>query len=302
MDMVDSRKICLAVDLYQCPVCDCLPVRYNAKGKSKPICIRCNRELIRVSKLKKGYLWAIGLASAGMALITIPDLINHFTLDLEQERIVKSIQGSLPSVASQSRNTMNVNTEDLLSELQEADLQWRPEEQVLADGTTRYLYKRREGEPDLSVAELERLLQSPPTFEQERKEIGELLQALKLAGAKVVLAPTLKEGAAAEWDHQATTLRIQPTIIQKGSVDFLRVLSHEAIHVAQSCKAGSLSSRPEALGIDVNKQPDILAKLNDPVYAKASQWEQLLEKEAYAAQNYSSIARYHLERLCKVAY
>ncbi|MEB3257456.1 MAG: hypothetical protein VKN83_03950 [Cyanobacteriota bacterium] len=288
--------------LYQCPVCDCLPVRYNEKGKSKPICIRCNRQLARISEVKKGYLWAIGLASAGMTLITIPDLINHFTLDIQQARIVKSIQGSLPPVASQSRTTVNVNTEDLLSQLQEADLQWRPEEQVLADGTTRYLYKRRQGEPDLSVAELERLLQSPPTFEQERKEIAELLQALKLAGAKVVLAPTLKEGAAAEWDHQATTLRIQPRIIQKGSVDFLRVLSHEVIHVAQSCKAGSLSSKPEALGIEVNKQPDILSKLNDPVYSKASQWEQLLEKEAFAAQNYSSIARYHLERQCKAAY
>ena len=289
------------VDLYQCPVCDCLPVRYNAKGKPTPICIRCNRKLIRVSKVKKGYLWAIGLASAGIALITIQDLINLYTHDVQQSRIVKVIQGRLPPVVSQSRIAVSVNSQDLLSQLEEADLQWRPEEQVLADGTTRYLYKRREGEPDLSIAELERLLHSPPTFEQERKDIAELLQSLQRAGAKVVLAPTLKEGAAAEWDHQATTLRIQPRIIQKGSVDFLRVLSHEAIHVAQSCKSGSLRSKPEALGIDVSKQPDILTKLDDPVYSQASQWERLLEKEAYAAQNYPSIARYHLERQCKLA-
>jgi hypothetical protein len=236
-----------------------------------------------------------------MAMITIPDVINYLTRDVQERRIIRGIQGSLPPVVSQSSIAVKVNTEDLLSQLKEADLQWRPEQEVLADGTTRYLYKRREGEPDLSVAELQRLLQSPPTFEQERKDITELLQALERAGAKVVLAPTLKEGAAAEWDHQVATLRIQPRIIQKGSVDFLRVLSHEAIHVAQSCKAGSLRSKPEALGIQVSKRTDILAKLDDPIYSQASQWEQLLEKEAYATQNYPSIARYHLERECKAA-
>jgi|688.fasta_scaffold00018_133 hypothetical protein len=257
--------------------------------------------MVRVSRVKKGYLWAVGLASAGMALITFPDLFNYFTNDLRQIKVVKSLQESLPPVAPEIRMASVFNTEDLLSQLEDADLQWHPQEEILADGSTRYLYKRREGEPDLSVAELQRLLKSPPTFQQERKDITELLQALKRAGAKVVIEPTLKEGAAAEWDHRASTLRIQPKIIQKGSVDFLRVLSHEAIHVAQSCKAGSLQSKPEALGINVTTRTDILAKLKDPVYSDATQWEQLLEKEAYATQDYPSIVRYHLAKQCNAA-
>lgn len=257
--------------------------------------------MVRVSRVKKGYLWAVGLASAGMALLTIPDLFNYFSNDLRQIKVVKSLQESLPPVAPEIRMASVFNTEDLLSQLEDADLQWHPQEEILANGSTRYLYKRREGEPDLSVAELQRLLKSPPTFQQERKDITELLQALERAGAKVVIEPTLKEGAAAEWDHRASTLRIQPKIIQKGSVDFLRVLSHEAIHVAQSCKAGSLQSKPEALGINVTTRTDILAKLKDPVYSEATQWEQLLEKEAYATQDYPSIVGYHLAKQCNAA-
>lgn len=260
--------------------------------------MRCNRELIRVSKLKKGYLLAVGLAGAGMALITLPDLLNQYGNELAGSRIVISENGSSPSVASKTRLASTYTTNDLLSKLEKADQQWRPQEEILADGSTRYLYKRREGEPDLSVAELQRLVESPPTFVQERQEIRELLQALKNAGVRVLIEPTLKQGAAAEWDHSATTLRVQPKIIDKGSVDFLKVLSHEAIHVAQSCKAGSLQAKPEALGINITSQTSIQAKLNDPVYANASQWEQLLEKEAYTAQDYPSIAAYHLNKHC----
>ncbi len=299
--MAQSGRVLINVVLYQCPACDCLPVRYKAKSVSKPLCTRCNRQLIKVSKLKKGYIWAVGLASAGMALITIPDLIHFFTNDLHQKRISKGLQESLPPVDSDLRIASNLNPEDLISQLEVADLQWRPQEEFLADGTTRYLYKRREGEPDLSVAELQRIIKSPPTYQQERQHITELLQALKLAGAKVIIEPTLKEGAAAEWDHRASILRIQPKIIQKGTVDFLRVLSHEATHVAQSCKAGTLNSKPEPLGINAENRNDILKKLDDPVYSDASQWEKVLEIEAYTAQDYPSIVGYHLAKECKAA-
>jgi len=284
--------------LYKCPACDCLPVRYRSKGTTKPICIRCNRDLIRVSKLKKGYIFAAGLASVGMVLMTFSDFLNHYSSNLGGGKIVISQQVSSPSVASKTRLASTYTTNDLLTKLETADQQWRPQEEILADGSIRYLYKRREGEPDLSVSELQRLVETPPTFVQEREEIRDLLQVLKNAGARVIIEPTLKEGAAAEWDHSATTLRIQPKIIDKGSVDFLRVLSHEAIHVAQSCKAGSLQAKPEALGINVSSSSSILAKLKDPVYSKASKWEQLLEKEAYAAQDYPSIATYHLNQQC----
>lgn len=287
--------------LYQCPACDCLPIRYKDKNITKPVCIRCNRELVRVSKFKKGYIWAVGLAAAGMAFITIPDLISYFSNDWQQKRLFKGLQESLPPVGSELRTTSSLNIEDLLSQLEQADLQWHPQEEVLADGSTRYLYKRREGEPDLSIAELQRLLKSPPTFQLERQHIKDLLKALNHAGARVLIEPTLKEGAAAEWDHKASTLRIQPKIIQKGSVDFLKVLSHEAIHVAQSCKGGTLESKPAVLGINVANRSDILAKLKDPLYSDAPQWEQILEKEAYAAQNYPSIVEFHLEAQCRVS-
>lgn len=262
--------------------------------------------MIRVSKFNYGYFYAVGLAAAGMTLLTIPDLLKHGFFDpilngITENRLLRNLQESLPPQEAEARISNHFDTNDLLSQLETADLEWQPKEEILEDGSTRYLYKRREGEPDLSVAELKTLVEQPPTFLKERKAILQLLQVLKKAGAKVVIAPTLKQGAAAEWDHSVGLLRIQPKMPQKGSVDFLKVLSHEAIHVAQSCKAGSLKSRPQALGIAVANKEDLLRKLRDPVYATASHWEIQLEMEAYAMQDDSSVAKQHVLNQCVTA-
>lgn len=259
--------------------------------------------MIKASTFNYGYFYAVGLAAAGMTLLTLPDLLKHGFFDpilngITENRLVRNLQGSLPPKEPEARISHHLDTNDLLSQLETADLEWQPKEEVLEDGSTRYLYKRREGEPDLSVAELKTLVEQPPTFLKERKAILQLLQVLRKAGAKVVIAPTLKDGAAAEWDHSVGLLRIQPKMTQKGSVDFLKVLSHEAIHVAQSCKAGSLKSRPQALGIAAGNKEDFLRKLKDPVYATASRWEIQLEMEAYAMQDDSSIAMQHVLNHC----
>jgi hypothetical protein len=62
-----------------------------------------------------------------------------------------------------------------------------------------------------------------------------------------------------------------------------------------------LNSKPEPLGINAEDRNDILKKLNDPVYSDASQWEKVLEIEAYTAQDYPSIVGYHLAKECKAA-
>jgi hypothetical protein len=103
---------------------------------------------------------------------------------------------------------------------------------------------------------------------------------------RLVLEPPRKAGAAAEWDHAARTLRIQPGVLEKGTVDFAQVLNHEAIHVAQSCSAGGLRARPKALGLSTDLDPEMESHLKEPLYADAAAWETLLEREAYANQHY----------------
>lgn len=203
--------------------------------------------------------------------------------------------------AAHFRASNPVDTGRLLAQLEEGDQQWEPQEQVMPDGSTRYLYKRRADEPDLSVSQLRAMVDNPPTFVQERADILELLTTLQQAGVRVVLAPTLKSGAAGEWDHQQATLRIQPEITKKGSVDFLRVLSHEAIHVAQSCRAGSVRAKPTALDLANVDNAALQKKLNDPVYAGSSQWEKRLEVEAYASQNNAEVVSEILKSQCRSA-
>ena len=179
---------------------------------------------------------------------------------------------------------------------------WRPREEILADGTTRYLYKRRTGEADLSLAELRQAIDSPPTFEKEHELISQLIRTLRKAGVRIVLMPPIKQGAAAEWDHRQGTLRIQPEMWKKGSVDFLHILNHEAIHVAQSCKGGALKAPPAALGIRSSESiADLDKKLKDPVYSNTSRWERNLELEAYGLQSNSEAARQIVESHCKLA-
>jgi hypothetical protein len=172
----------------------------------------------------------------------------------------------------------------LLESLEAADRQWIPTTEPLPGGGLRFLYRRRAGEPELTVPQLQALIQNPPDHGQERRAIGELLGTLEQAGVQVQLVEPRKTGAAGEWDHAARTLRIKPAVVEKGTVDFAQVLNHEAIHVAQSCAAGGLRAVPQLLGLGQEVSPELRVHLDDPLYAGASDAEKALEREAYANQ------------------
>lgn len=235
-----------------------------------------------------------------MALLTFPDLLEHLA-EGRSGVMIGNLQESLLPVESRTRKSDVVNTDDLLSQLALADQQWTPQEEILGDGSKRYLYKRRADEADLSIKDLRKLIESPPSFDREQQDILKLLQTLRRAGVLVLLTEPRKKGAAAEWDHRIGTLRIQPKMTEKGSVDFLRVLGHEAVHVAQSCMAGDLKARPKSLGLAIANPEQLKQKLSDPVYSDASRWEQALELEAYATQDDSSRIRQLVVKKCKLA-
>ncbi|MFN6340650.1 MAG: hypothetical protein ACK41W_18275 [Cyanobacteriota bacterium] len=255
----------------------------------------------RVSRVHHGYKWALGLAGAGLAVMALPDLLTLVNSDGSGGTVARYLPGSLFPDSGRFRATAPVDTGRLLEQLEEGDRQWEPQEEILADGSTRYLYKRRADEPDLSVPQLKALIESPPTFLKERSQIIDLLEKLRKAGVRVVLSPTIKKGAAGEWDHQLSTLRIQPDVANKGSVDFLRVLSHESIHVAQSCRGGSVTAQPKALGLEVENPGRLSRKLKDPVYADSSQWERRLELEAYGTQDNAKQVGQLIQKECKLA-
>lgn len=186
----------------------------------------------------------------------------------------------------------------LLESLSQADRDWIPRAEPLPDGGTRYLYKRRVGDPELTIPQIQALIARPPSYVVEHNRIRSLLAVLDRAGAAVELADPLKIGAAAEWDPQARTLRLQPELPQRGSVEFARVLNHEAIHVAQSCAAGGLRASPRPLGLHPLPARSAASgdsggiapqgpttPLDDPVYANLTPLERRMEEEAYALQH-----------------
>ena len=187
----------------------------------------------------------------------------------------------------------------LLAQLDTADQSWLPRAEPLGNGRIRYLYKRRLEDPPLSIAQIEELRRNPPSHQLERDAIASLLTLLERAGVQVVIGPPRKARAAGEWEPAARTLRIRPDVIEKGSVEFARVLNHAAIHVAQSCRHGGLGARPKLLGVSIVLDPISRRHLEDPVYARASPTEIRLEQEAYANQNQLSLGPALLVKECR---
>jgi len=186
----------------------------------------------------------------------------------------------------------------LLQQLAVADQQWRPRAEPLPGGGTRYVYRRRPGEPALSVNEIKALMADPPTFARERAAIRGLWQQLEALGVRLELSTPQKIAAAGEWDPARRTLRIKPALIDKGSREFARVLNHEAIHVAQSCVGGGLRAQPRLLGLSQQLPAHLGPVLAEPTYAHVSERERELEREAYANQEQLELGLSLLRRHC----
>lgn len=187
----------------------------------------------------------------------------------------------------------------LFSQLDAADRAWQPRAVLIPGGGTRYSYRRRAGDPPLSLEQIKALMHHPPSFAAEQRTIGLLLQELRRAGARVVLGPPRKQGAAGEWDPRRLVLRVRPDVPAKGSREFVRVLNHEAIHVAQSCRRGRVNARPTTLGLSRAVNPREQRHLAAPIYANATPLERALEEEAYANQDHLSLGWQLLQAHCR---
>ena len=232
---------------------------------------------------------AIGNRIASLASLAadsgpIPRLMEHFDSP-DQDRPGEQPQQLL--------------AEAVLERLAKADERWLPRTELMPDGRTRYVYRRRVGERPLSIAQLRALMQDPPSHDNERAAIIALVEGLQMAGVRLVLAAPQKTGAAAEWDHINRTLRLRTEVLDKGTVEFARVLNHEAIHVAQSCHAGRLRAAPRALGLPRALPPALKQQLLEPLYAGVSAQERRLEEEAYANQHRLALGAGLLNQHCR---
>ncbi len=202
----------------------------------------------------------------------------------------QSLDAQLASASGGDFSLTPARDPGLFSQLSAGDRAWIPRAEPIPGGGTRYLYKKRSDQPPLSLNQIKALMENPPTFEAEHRLIRSLLETLRTSGVTIILGQPRKQGAAGEWEPAKATLRIRPDIPSKGSREFLRVLNHEAIHVAQSCSNGELKARPKLLGLPRQLDQMALQHLNEAVYSNVSASERLLEEEAYANQERSHLA------------
>ena len=110
--------------------------------------------------------------------------------------------------------------------------------------------------------------------------IASQVNTLEALGIHVVVGDPSIQGASAEWDASRRTMTISPKTMAKGASTVMQATNHEAVHVAQSCKAGSVNNFGAALGIPTSDQA--VERIQHAVYENASDHAKHLEVEAYS--------------------
>jgi hypothetical protein len=285
---------------YRCPTCGGRPLRPRFQLVAPPRCGHCGGQLSKLPAWRSGYALLLAGFAAGTFLVALPSLRRQLlTTDMVMAwRPLPRLLAHLETMPEPQGQPVALLAAGLYEQLAEGDRKWLPVVQPLPGGGTRFVYRRRHGEPELTLAQIRQRLNDPPRYERERQEIHRLLLLLQRARVRVVLETPRKPGAAAEWDHAARTMRIRHDVPEQGTLDFAQVLNHEAIHVAQSCASGSLRTRPRALGLSTRLDSELERHLHQPLYADTSQLERLLEKEAYANQHRLGLGASLVEAHC----
>ena len=117
------------------------------------------------------------------------------------------------------------------------------------DGSSFYNYLKRPGESEISLEEIkERISLGSDFYKNDREEVINLLKRINELKINNKLEH-IDNGALGLWNPGKDTIFIDYRVIDMGSQTFLNVLSHEVIHVAQSCFSGSRKNFPERIGL-----------------------------------------------------
>ena len=281
-----SRSLARDDARYVCRRCSQRPPLPLATGVGRQrVCGHCGSLMVRRSLLPVFGTLLMGGGLVALSLLALPDALKGLAVVASGTPGLSEVVAYLDPPPEPSRRPLALLHGDLMDRLAEGDLSWVPTAEPVNGQGIRYHYRRRLGEAPLSIAQIQARMANPPSFEEERQSLLVLLQELQRVGVALEVAPTRKEGAAGEWDHAERTVRLQPLVVEKGSQDFLQVLNHEAIHVAQSCAGGGLRSRPVPLGLDTTMAPELAQQLKAVLYKGAPPLERQLEREAYANQH-----------------
>ena len=173
------------------------------------------------------------------------------------------------------------NLNKILKILKGYDYRNAPKRETI-NGRLVYKYKRLEDEPKKTLEELKFLIDNPEQTKNDEKFIKKATLLLLSNGVEIYIKDT-KEDFSAQWVFKEGRIIFNKSSLKEGTKNFANLLSHEIIHVSQSCKSGSFKSYPALLNLDLEKPINFYYKyLKSDAYKDLKENELMLEIEAYA--------------------
>ena len=198
----------------------------------------------------------------------------------------------------ESKNISSINVEKLLKDLIVADRNLTPKLIVLENGKESYNYIKLVGDDNLNLKEIKkRILLGSDYFKKDRENISTLLRKINELGINNQIT-NIESGALGTWESNKKLIQIDHKVVKRGSRTFLDVLSHESIHLAQSCFSGSKKSYPKRIGLPLEFSKDLELNLSHRLYSKNSEEGIYLEREAFTYSKVEGAALKLLEKLC----
>ena len=199
---------------------------------------------------------------------------------------------------NQTKN-LSINVNNLRINLYKADKKLTPKLIHNNNGTSSYRYLKKPGEGEISLEEIkERMILGPNSYQKEREDILNLLKRINELKINNKL-DYIKSGALGLWIPSDDTIVIDYRVVEMGSPTFLNVLSHEAIHVAQSCFSGSRNKFPERIGLPLEYSTELNLNLSHNLYSKKSEVVIKLEREAFTYAKKEGVAISLLKEFCE---
>ena len=196
-------------------------------------------------------------------------------------------------------NNQSINLNNLRINLYKADKKLTPKLIRNKEGSTFYSYIKKPGEGEISLEEIkERVLLGPDFYKKDRDDVINLLKSINELKIRNKLE-YIDTGALGLWIPSKDIIVIDYRVIEMGSPTFLDVLSHEAIHVAQSCFSGSRDQFPERIGLPLEFSTNLNLNLSHNLYSNKPEEVLNLEREAFTYSKVEGVAMKLLKNFCK---
>ena len=208
--------------------------------------------------------------------------IHHSSNQLKAQNFDIKIRGS--------------NIDFVIRILKKADKRNAPKMITNPDSSKSIIYKKAISRKNYQK-ELIYLIKSSK-FLSRQNFVEEALKVLNHLGISVFLLELNDEKGSAYWLPEKQIIKIDSKTLNAGTLTFAKILNHEMIHVAQSCKGGSINSFPKLIGLNVKLNEEKNYLLSSDVYKNLTNSEISLEKEAYSYQDDLSAGKYLINKFC----